>query len=145
MASSFTRYSSTLNLNSRITPIDEFNDAQLDCLSNIVLDEAGFISTINESMEIKWNRIRLRLMNSSGNEFSSCQLALWEGLYKQYKDFKHDLINFHEIDPETMDMTHVDEGHLKSWAVLILHMEKYRKLTNQVSHELHYMFKITSI
>ena len=126
----------TLCFKPRILHIEKWNDEQLDYLSKAVLDEAGFISTLDESMETKWNRIRNRLINSPQCNFACCNLALWEGLYKQYKEFKRDLISYYEISPETMDFSRALED-LKPWAVLILHMEKYRKITNQVSFDNH--------
>ena len=130
-------YTSTKQTNmkaTRITSMNSWNNVQMEILSKVVLDEAGFISTFNETMVTKWDAIRNRLINSPGKEFKSCIIAQSEGLYNQYKILKRDMIKYYEIDPDSMDFSEIVD--LKPWQTLILHMEKYRKITNQVSYHM---------
>ena len=78
-------------------PMHLWNDAQLNLLVNTVLEEGGFISTYNESMEKKWKVIKWKLESSHNREFV-LSLPLWEGLYRQYKTFKRDLMKKYEIE-----------------------------------------------
>ena len=121
------------SIGQKTIPIHMWNDAQLELLANTVLNEGGFISTYNESMEIKWKRIKWKLESSKNREFV-LSLPLWEGLYHQYKNFKRDLLKRYEINSDFMDISHLEEFEklMPEWAVLIIKMEKYRVTVNQV-------------
>lgn len=109
-----------------------WGDAQLELLANTVLQESGFLSTYDDTMETKWINIKWKLEHSKNHEFV-LRLPLWDNLYKQYKTFKRDLLKHYEIKPTTMNTFHLDEEKMPEWAVLIIKMEKYRIATFQVS------------
>lgn len=116
-------------------PMRQWNDTQLEFITETVLNEKGFIPNFSfiepDSMKYKWRRIRLILADDIS--FANCELPRWDFLYREYKVFRRDLIKFYEINPETMKTAHLKGKELKEWASLMISMEKYRVMSNQVS------------
>ena len=119
-------------IKNKTIPMSLWNDAQMDLLANTVLQDSGFLSTYDDTMETKWKSIKWKLENSKNHEFV-LKLPLWDNFYKQYKVFKRELLKHYEVKPTTMDTSHLDESKMPTWAVLIIKMEKYRIATFQVS------------
>ena len=124
-----------LSSNMSHIPMRQWNDAQLEFLTETILKEKGFIQNFSylnpDSMKQNWRRIRMILMENIA--FAKFELPRWDTLYKEYKAFRRDLVKFYEINPQTMKTSHLRGKELKDWASLMISMEKFRVMSNEVS------------